>query len=208
MGNTRVMAAVFGPRPADRRGDESHDRATVRCEFIQAPFATGERRKRGKGDRRAVETASLVKDTLEATVLTELHPRSVIDVHVLVVQADGGVRACCINAVSLAVADAGIACRDVAAAVGGGLLDGTPAVDLGGAEDSVGAPEVTVALHPGEGKVVSMTTDNKMALESVEEALSLAVEGCRAVAQAMSAALRRHTGRKALAAGAIKLGGV
>ena len=106
MGNTRVMAAVFGPRPADRRGDESHDRATVRCEFIQAPFATGERRKRGKGDRRAVETASLVKDTLEATVLTELHPRSVIDVHVLVVQADGGVRACCINAVSLAVADA------------------------------------------------------------------------------------------------------
>lgn len=43
--------------------------------FSQAPFSTGERRRRSKTDRRALETANLVRDTVAATVLTELLPR-------------------------------------------------------------------------------------------------------------------------------------
>ena len=45
-GNTKVLAAVYGPREAPMRSDALHDRALVRCEFSMASFSTGERRRR------------------------------------------------------------------------------------------------------------------------------------------------------------------
>jgi len=50
MGNTKVIAAVYGPREV-RRGRAAHDRAILTCEFSMATFSTGERRKRAKGDK-------------------------------------------------------------------------------------------------------------------------------------------------------------
>ena len=52
MGNTKVVAAVYGPREVRRgRAAAAHDRAIVTCEFSMATFSTGERRRRSKGDK-------------------------------------------------------------------------------------------------------------------------------------------------------------
>ncbi len=67
----------------------------------------GERRKRGKGDRRSTELTVVIRNTLEQTVAVELLPRSQIDVFVHVLQADGGTRCAAINASMLALAAAG-----------------------------------------------------------------------------------------------------
>ena len=67
----------------------------------------GERRRRGKMDRRSTELSLVIKNTLEQTIMLELLPRSQIDVYVQVLQADGGTRCACINAAMLALADAG-----------------------------------------------------------------------------------------------------
>lgn len=50
-GNTRVIAAVYGPREVTQKSKVLHDRAIINCEFSMAPFSTGERRKKTKGDR-------------------------------------------------------------------------------------------------------------------------------------------------------------
>lgn len=55
-----------------------------------APFSTSERRKRRPGDRKSIETAMAIKQTLETTVMTHLYPRSQIDIFIQVIQADGG----------------------------------------------------------------------------------------------------------------------
>ena len=47
---------------------------------------TGERRRRGKGDRRATEITKAIRNCLEQTILVELMPRSQIDVYVQVMQ--------------------------------------------------------------------------------------------------------------------------
>ena len=47
-----------------------------------------------------------------------------------VLQADGGMRGACINAATLALADAGIGMRDLVAGCAAGYLDGTPLLDL------------------------------------------------------------------------------
>lgn len=41
MGNTKVLAAVFGPKPVEQRSREDEKRAVVRCEYAMAAFSTG-----------------------------------------------------------------------------------------------------------------------------------------------------------------------
>ncbi len=131
MGNTKVLAAVFGPKPVEQRSQEDERRAIVRCEYAMATFSTGakqstcmigllhhlatlhasqskaakthwiliascltllpsfsihagERRRRGKADRRATEIGMAIRNTMEQTILTELLPRSQIDIYVQV----------------------------------------------------------------------------------------------------------------------------
>eukprot|EP00958_Prasinococcus_capsulatus_P026948 scaffold5087_cov430-Prasinococcus_capsulatus_cf.AAC.3 len=52
LGNTIVLAAVYGPHEVQKRSSLLHDRAMITCEYSLAPFASGERRKRQRGDRR------------------------------------------------------------------------------------------------------------------------------------------------------------
>ena len=98
---------MFGPRSVDTMSEARHDRGIIKCEFAMAAFSTGQRRRRGKGDRISTEAGRAIKAALEQTVLLELLPRSQVDVSVQVLQADGGSVAACINAAMLALADAG-----------------------------------------------------------------------------------------------------
>uniref|UniRef100_A0A452ZVI9 Exoribonuclease phosphorolytic domain-containing protein n=1 Tax=Aegilops tauschii subsp. strangulata TaxID=200361 RepID=A0A452ZVI9_AEGTS len=52
MGNTRVIAAVYGPREIQNRSQQQNRKeALVRCEYRMAEFSTGDRRRKPKGDR-------------------------------------------------------------------------------------------------------------------------------------------------------------
>ena len=197
-GNTKVLAAVYGPREAPMRSDALHDRALVRCEFSMASFSTGERRRRTKGDRKSVELSLVIKQALEAAVLTELMPRSQLDVNIQVLQADGGVRSAAINAAVLALADAGVPLRDTMAACSAGYLDGIPLLDVNYAEEGGGGPEVHVAAQPNLEKVVLLQMDNKCAMDVFELTHQLALEGCKVVAGVRRDAMLKRT--RALAA--------
>jgi len=50
-GLTNVMASIFGPREARLRSLTLHDRAVINVEVGIAPFSSGERRRRGRGDK-------------------------------------------------------------------------------------------------------------------------------------------------------------
>jgi exosome complex component RRP41 len=76
-----------------------------------------------------------------------------IDIFVQVLQADGGTRAACINAASMALADAGIPMRDLVVSCAAGYLNSTPLLDLNYIEDSGGGPDLTVGIFPKLDKV-------------------------------------------------------
>uniref|UniRef100_A0A8C1SD65 BCL10 immune signaling adaptor n=2 Tax=Cyprinidae TaxID=7953 RepID=A0A8C1SD65_CYPCA len=82
-GNTKALAVVYGPH--ETRGSRSkslHDRAVINCQFSMATFSTAERKRRPHGDRKSSEMSLHLKQTFEAAVLTELYPRSQIDIYV------------------------------------------------------------------------------------------------------------------------------
>jgi len=62
---------------------ECLDRTDV---FLMTPHAPleGERRRRGKQDRRSAEIGLVIRGTLEQTIMVELLPRSQIDIYVQV----------------------------------------------------------------------------------------------------------------------------
>ncbi|OAE33093.1 hypothetical protein AXG93_1913s1950 [Marchantia polymorpha subsp. ruderalis] len=190
MGNTKVIAVVYGPREVQNRSQQQLDHALVRCEYSMATFSTGDRRRRGKGDRRGTELSLVIRQTMEAAILTNLLPRSQIDIFVQVLQADGGARslllgtrACCINAAALALADAGIPMRDLVASCSAGYLNSTPLLDLNYLEDSGGGPDLTVALFSKLDKVTLLQMDAKVPLDVFEKVMNLASEGAKAVTQ-------------------------
>lgn len=186
------MAAVFGPKEVEQRSQMDSSRAIVRCEYAMAAFSTGERRRRGKTDRRSAEISMVIRNTLEQNIIVEALPRTQIDIFVQVLQADGGTRCACINAAFLALADAGVPMRDMVAACAAGYLDSTPLLDLNYMEDSGGGPDVVVGLQTGLDKVVLLQSDNRLGIETFEAVTELATAGCRAVAAHMREALLEH----------------
>ncbi|XP_061960603.1 exosome complex component RRP41 homolog isoform X2 [Populus nigra] len=171
MGNTKVIAAVYGPREVQNRSQQINDQALVRCEYSMANFSTGDRRRKPKGDRRSTEISLVIRQTMEECILTNLMPRSQIDIYVQVLQADGGTRSACINAATLALADA----------------------DLNYVEDSAGGPDVTVGILPKLDKVTLLQMDAKLPIDTFENVMQLAVEGCKAIANYIREVLLENT---------------
>ncbi|CAM6012783.1 unnamed protein product [Sphagnum compactum] len=204
MGNTKVIAAVYGPHEVQNHSQQLHDQALVRCEYSMAAFSTGERRRRGKSDRRAMELSLVIRQTLEAAILTHLMPRSQIDIFVQVLQADGGTRAACINAASMALADAGIPMRDLVVSCAAGYLNSTPLLDLNYIEDSGGGPDLTVGIFPKLDKVSLLQMDSKLSTDLFEKVLTLAMEGSKAIAEYMRQMLLENTQKLAFARGTLK----
>ncbi|XP_010544787.1 PREDICTED: exosome complex component RRP41 homolog [Tarenaya hassleriana] len=192
MGNTKVIAAVYGPREIQNKSQQIADHALVRCEYSMAHFSTGDRR-RQKGDRRSTELSLVIRQTMETCILTHLMPRSQIDIFVQVLQADGGTRSACINAATLALADAGIPMRDIVASCCAGYLNSTPLLDLNYVEDSAGGPDVSVGLLPNLDKVTLLQMDAKLPMDTFETVFALAIEGCKAIAERIREVLKDNT---------------
>lgn len=205
MGNTKVIAAVYGPHEVQIKSQQIHDQALVRCEYSMANFSTGDRRRKAKGDRRAMEISLVIRQSMEAAILTHLMPRSQIDIFVHVLQADGGTRSACINAASLALADAGIPMRDIVASCASGYLNNTALLDLNYLEDSGGGPDVTVGLLPKTDKITLLQMDAKLPMEVFERVLDLGVKGCKAVASYICDVLLENTKELSFARGPAKV---
>ncbi|PVD21842.1 hypothetical protein C0Q70_17644 [Pomacea canaliculata] len=82
-GNTKVLAAVYGPHEVrGRRGKALHDKVVINCQYSMATFSTGERKRRPRGDRKSQEMTMHLQQTFNAAILTTLYPRSQIDIFV------------------------------------------------------------------------------------------------------------------------------
>ena len=67
------------------RGGKSkalHDRVLLNCQYSMATFSTQDRKRRPRGDRKSQEMTSHLKQTFDAVILTELYPKTQIDIFV------------------------------------------------------------------------------------------------------------------------------
>jgi len=191
-GNTKILVAVYGPREISTHGGR-HDRAVLNCEYTIASFSSGERKKRAKGGRQSVEMSLLIQQVFESAVLTELSPKSQIDIYVQVLQSDGGTKCASINAACLALIDAGVPMRDFVVSCSAGYYDKSPILDLNYFEDSSGSPDMPVAILPKSGNVTLLQMDSKMNIDTFEEVLLCATQGCQKIYEILLSVVKERT---------------
>jgi exosome complex component RRP41 len=188
-GKNKILAAVYGPREAHPRHLALQDRTVLKCRYHMAPFSVQER-KSPAPSRREVELSKVIRESFEPAVFVEYYPRTMIDIFIEVLQADGGTRCASITAASLALADAGIPMRDLVVACAAGKADDTIVLDLDDTEDKLGAADVPVALMPNLNAITLLQMDGKLSLEEFETAVNLALEGCKKISAMQREALR------------------
>ena len=174
-------------------GDSQHDKAIIRVEYNMASFSTGERRQFSKRDRRFTERAALIRRTFESVVQLHLYPRSEICIAVQVLQTHGGELCVAINAVTLALVNAGIPLNSFLCACSAGLVDSTPLVDLNYVESTSGSPELIVAAQPETDEIVTSQLESKIPLEHLDSVLQLALAGCKLLHKSLSAAVESYS---------------
>eukprot|EP00290_Baffinella_frigidus_P007285 CAMPEP_0180127442 /NCGR_PEP_ID=MMETSP0986-20121125/6230_1 /TAXON_ID=697907 /ORGANISM="non described non described, Strain CCMP2293" /LENGTH=191 /DNA_ID=CAMNT_0022066935 /DNA_START=171 /DNA_END=743 /DNA_ORIENTATION=- len=112
VGNVKVLCSVHGPR-SDAASAAFSNTGRLSCSVKFADFSGIE--------ESAIEAAELqvqqaLRPALEAAVVLEKYPKSVVDVHILVLEEDGDVVAACITCAALALAHGGFEMLDLVAA--------------------------------------------------------------------------------------------
>jgi exosome complex component RRP41 len=179
-GKNKILAAAYGPREVHPKHLALQDRMLLRCRYHMAPFSVQER-KSPAPSRREVEISKVIRESLEPSIFMEYYPRTGLDVFVEVLQADGGTRCASITAAALAVADAGIPMRDIVVACAAGKIEDTVVLDLMDEEDKMGSADVPLALMPNLNAVTLLQMDGILTLEEFEQAVNLAIEGCKKI---------------------------
>ncbi len=188
-GKTKVIAAVYGPREPPQRYTLLPDRASLFVRYHMAPFST-EERKNPAPTRREIELSKVIRESLEPVVLTELFPRTAIEVYVEVLQSDGGTRTASITAASVALADAGIPMRALVGGVAVGKVDGVVVLDLNEPEDNFGEADMPIAAAPDLGLVTLFQLNGVMTLEEVQRGVDMALKAITSIVEKEKQALK------------------
>ncbi|MEM3702999.1 MAG: exosome complex exonuclease Rrp41 [Candidatus Bathyarchaeia archaeon] len=188
-GKNKILAAVYGPKELHPKHMALPDRMVLRCRYHMAPFSVQER-KSPAPSRREVELSKVIREAIEPAIFVEYYPRTATDVFIEVLQADGSTRCASITAASLALADAGMPMRDLVVACSAGKVENTIVLDLMDIEDKIGTADVPVAYMPNLGVITLLQMDGILTLEEFEEAVNLAIEGCRKIYALQKEALK------------------
>jgi len=188
VGNTRVIASVFGPQDLHPKHLIESDRAVIKMRYNMAPFSVDDRMSPGP-NRRATEIGLVAKRALEPALEMEKFPKTGIDISMEIIESDGGTRAAGITAASLALADAGMPMKGLVSATAAGVVDDTVVLDVIGKEDKEGNADIPIATINGGDEVTLLQMDGDLTKEQVDDCISLAREGCAELDQMQREAL-------------------
>ena len=154
-----------------------------------APFSVDDRKRPGP-DRRSIEISKITAEALRPSLLLKSFPRSMVDIFIEVIEAEGGTRCAGITAASVALADAGVPMKDMVVGCAAGKVDGEIVLDLSEKEDKEGQADVPIAIMPRSGEVTLLQSDGNLSEDEFDKALNLAIEGCNQISKVQKEALK------------------
>ncbi|KAK9149298.1 hypothetical protein Scep_008055 [Stephania cephalantha] len=194
-GDTTVIAAVYGPK-SGKKTNENPKKASV--EVVWKPNT-------GHIGRDEKEYEIVVKRTLESICLLTVNPSTTVSVILQVVDDDGGLLPCAINAACAALVDAGIPLKHLAVSICCGLTEsGFVVLDPTKSEEQSlqaftylvfpnsfrsvlpGSP-LSVEIGPFENGIITSTTHGVMSVENY----LFCIERGRSASAALSEFLRK-----------------
>lgn len=186
-GNSKAIAAVYGPRQLYPQHMQDPEKAVLRCHYDMLSFSVTERKKPGPG-RRSMEISHEITNALEPALLLESFPNTVIDVFIQILEADASTRCAAINAAAMALASAGVPMQELVTAVSVGKLDKSIVVDMSHEEEDYkikkdgkeikAATDIALAFLSRSKKISLLHADGNIRVEELKEAIELAKKTC------------------------------
>lgn len=188
-GKNKVLVGVFGPREVHPRRTQRADTAVIRYKYNMASFSVEDRARPGPS-RRSIEISKVSREAFEPVIMTELFPKTAIDIFVEVLQADAGTRTAALNASSVALADAGIPMKGLITSCAFGKVDGQIVLDLNKEEDNYGEADFPVAMTQ-DGEITLLQMDGHLTPDEIKKGLELVRKGCKEILELQQAILRK-----------------
>jgi exosome complex component RRP41 len=192
-GKTIAVASVFGPRILHPQHMQNPQKGILRVNYDMMTFSVPERKKPGP-NRRSQEISKVIEWALAPCVDLSEFPNTVVDVFISITQADAGTRVAGINAAIVALANAGVPMKEMAAAVAVGKMDKSLVVDVckeeEDFEDGEGATDVPVCILSRSKSVSLLQLDGKISTGELSKLIEMATKACEIIHEKQVAALK------------------
>ena len=188
-GLNKVLVLITGPaEPPKKTSDVNEEKGNLFCHILNAPFSGPDWRKRRIGDRKNSEMESNIVNAFESVIMLELYPKSQIDIAVHIIEADGSLLCTIINAVTLALMDAGISMTDMICACSCGTIKQNLCLDLNQTEQNMASFFLPLAIKARTAEIIFIQLDSRLSVQNLELALKTATAGCRQICNLMEGA--------------------
>jgi len=192
-GKTIAIASVYGPKPLHPAHMQKPDRGIIRCNYNMLPFSVTERARPGPS-RRSKEISMVTENALSAVVDLKRFPGTVIDIEIMILQADAGTRCAGINAAAMALAHAGIVMKEMIASVAIGKIDDAIVTDITKPEEDYhegeGPTDIPFTLTSKGMEVTHLQLDGQIQTHRFMEAYDAAKIACEKILDYQSRALK------------------
>src|SRR3989338_1772059 len=193
-GDTIAIAAVYGPKPLHPQHLQNPQKGIVRCVYDMLSFSVTQRKKPGPS-RRSQEISKVTEWALSPIIKIGEFPNTVVDVHIMITQANASTRCAGINAACIALAQAGISMSEMVSAVSIGKIDDRIVVDLikeeEDYEEGEGATDIPMAFLSRSGKISLLQLDGKTSPEKLKEAIEAGEKACKMIHELQVSALKK-----------------
>ncbi|MEK6919314.1 MAG: exosome complex exonuclease Rrp41 [Nanoarchaeota archaeon] len=183
-GDTIAIAAVYGPKTLHPQHMQNPQTGILRCTYDMLSFSVSERKKPGI-NRRSQEIGKIIEWALSPTLDLEEFPNTVVDVHVMIIQANASTRCAGINAASMALAQAGVPMKDLVSSISIGKLDKQLVVDVSKEEEDYkegeGATDMAMSFLSNSDTLVALQLDGKIQPNTLKEAIKLGKEATKEI---------------------------
>lgn len=193
IGNTWAYAAVYGPRNLHPKFLQDPSRGILRCNYNMMPFSSSGDRVRPGNSRRSKEISLVTQKALLPVLDLSEYPNSVVDVFIEFPQTEAGSRCAGICAASMALADAGLAMKDLVAAVSVGRVDDKLVVDLDYNEEAYEdgpVADIPLAISPNYGNITLLQMDGLISKEQLKKAIEMGKKACKDIYEVQKKALK------------------
>jgi len=199
-GGSQAIAAVYGPRQLHPQHLQNPEKCLLRCNYDMLSFSVTERKRPGPS-RRSAEISYVTTKALEPVLQLEGLPNTVVDVYIMILQADASTRCAGINAAAMALANAGIPMNGLVSAVSIGKIGDTIVADLTkeeedftvtkGGEEIKAVTDIPMAFTSRGNKITLLQLDGKIKPEELKEAIALGKKVCKKIAEIQAEAIKK-----------------
>jgi exosome complex component RRP41 len=192
-GKTVAIATVYGPKPLHPQHMQEPDRGILRCNYNMLPFSVTERAKPGPS-RRSKEISMITENALSGIVDLTRFPGTVIDVEIMILQANASTRCAGINAAAMALAHAGVVMKEMVSSVSIGKIDDKIVMDITKEEEDweegEGATDIPFTLTSNTKQITHLQLDGRIPTSRFKEAVEMAKKASEKILDYQKRALK------------------